>query len=76
MTLFEIIVEHLVHKLGVDLELLAELGIAVVAFCLQEVLDTLLDLGEAEVIAEVVTFEEGTEVDTYEVCDAVLLGLL
>ena len=55
-----------VHLLGVYLELLAELRVTHVALGLDEVVHTLLDLGIVE-LTEVVSLDEGTEVDTHEI---------
>ena len=58
--------EETVHLVGIDLELLAEFRVAHIAFRLDEIGHTLLDLGIVQV-AEIVSLDEGTEVDTYEV---------
>ena len=73
-TVLKIVVEEIVHLVRVDAELLAEFRIAGVALGLDEGAHALLDLAVVE-IAKIVTLDEGTEVHTNEVCDAVLGGL-
>ena len=70
-TVLKIVVEELVHLVGIDAELLAEFGVAGVALGLDEGAHAPLDLAVVE-FAEIVSLDEGTEVHAHEICDAVL----
>ena len=70
-TVLKIVVEELVHLVGIDAELLAEFRVAGVALGLDEGAHAPLDLAVVE-FAEIVSLDEGTEVHAHEICDAVL----
>ena len=66
--------EETVHFLGVDLELLTEVGVTHVALGVDEIVHTLLDLAVVQV-TEIVVLDEGTEVDSHEVRNGIELSL-
>ena len=69
------LVKYLVHLLGVDLELLEEIGVPGGTLGGDEILHTLYDLGVVE-FAKVVALDPGTEVHADKVAGGVHLGSL
>ena len=74
MPLLQVAVEYIVDAVGADLELAVEVGIAHVALCVDEILDTGNHLAVVD-ISEVISLDEASEVDTDQVADGVYLCL-
>jgi hypothetical protein len=66
-------VDDALHLLGIDLELLHEVSVTLVALGVDEIVYTLLHLVEVEV-SHVVSLDHGTEVDSEKVADGVDLS--